>query len=98
MIKLFLDRLEQATSDTWKSILKYIDDKLDDHNKRIRKIEQYDKLNNLELRVSDLEKKYDKTRMDVENSAENRKFWKKAFLTAAIGAVVTYMANMIGLL
>lgn len=98
MIKLFLHQLEKATIDTYVSILKYIDDKLDDHNSRIREIEKYKRLNDLEIRVTDLEKRYDKTRMEVENSAENRKFWKKAFLTAAISAVVAYMARMIGLL
>lgn len=97
MIKLFIERLEEATVHTWKSILKYIDEKLDDHNRRIIEIEKYKLLNDLEKRVLELEKSYDKTRMEVENGTENRKFWKKTILTAVIGIIIGWIATMIGI-
>lgn len=97
MIKLFIERLEEATVHTWKSILKYIDEKLDDHNRRIIEIEKNKLLKELDKRVSELEKSYDKTRMEVENGTENRKFWKKTILTAVIGIIIGWIATMIGI-
>lgn len=89
--------MEAATLDTWISILSYIDEKLDDHNKRIRKIEEYKRLSELEVRVGALEKSHDKTRLEVENSTENRKFFKKAILTAGIGLIIGWIGRILGI-
>lgn len=95
MIKRFLKRIEETTSEAWIAILTYIDNKLDNHDKRLDR--HRDKINELEKRVDDFEDNFNSTKAKVDADYELKKDMRKWVLNAIIIGIVGFILARLGL-
>lgn len=90
MIKKFIDRLDNLSTEGWIAIMNYIDDSLDKLNNRSQKNE--DKVDNLREEFDKLKDEVGDVKAIIDSNTELSKTIKKT----ALGTVVTLVIGYIG--
>lgn len=88
VIKRFIKKIEETATEALVTILYYIDDKLDSHEKRIK---------NIEDRIDDFEDKFSPTIAEVESQSSTRKLMKKTAITTGIGIFIGWVLKHFGI-
>ena len=87
VIKNFIDKVENLSTDAWLAILSHIDSKLDHHE---------DRLDKLEDKIDRFGERFEPTKAEIESQASTRKLIKKAGITAAVGIFVAFILKHFG--
>lgn len=90
MIKKFIDRLDNLSTEGWIAIMNYIDDSLDKLNDRSQKNE--DKVDKLRKDFDELKDEVGDVKAIIDSNTELSKTIKKT----ALGTVVTLVIGYIG--
>ncbi|MDJ1088067.1 hypothetical protein [Macrococcoides caseolyticum] len=90
MIKKFIDRLDNLSTEGWIAIMNYIDDSLDKLNNRSQKNE--DKVDKLRKEFDELKDEVGDVKAIIDSNTELSKTIKKT----ALGTVVTLVIGYIG--
>lgn len=88
MIKRFIKKIEETATEALITILYYIDDKLDNHDKRI---------DSLENKLEEFEDKFSPTIAEVESQSNTRKLIKKSVITAGGGIIIGWILKHFGI-
>lgn len=88
MIKRFIKKVEQTASEAMVAMFLYIDDKLDNHEKRIDKMEH---------KIDKFERSFDSTKAEVDSNIDKKKGIYKAIVNAIIVGVIAWILSRIGL-
>ena len=88
MIKRFIKKVEETATEALITILYYIDDKLDSHDKRI---------DSLENKLEEFEDKFSPTIAEVESQSNTRKLIKKSAITTVVGVVIGWILKHFGI-
>lgn len=88
MIKRFIKKVEETATEALITILYYIDDKLDSHDKR---------LDSLENKLEEFEDKFSPTIAEVESQSNTRKLIKKTSITVTVGIVIGWILKHFGI-
>ncbi len=95
MIKKFIDKVENLTTDAWLAILSYIDRKFDEHDDRFER--HKDKIQKIDKRLGDLEKNFDPVKTVVDSNQKKVKSYTKIAVNTIIGAVILYILSRFGI-
>lgn len=90
MIKKFIDRLDNLSTEGWIAIMNYIDDNIDKLNDRSQKNEE--KVDNLRKDFDELKDEVGDVKAIIDSNTELSKTIKKT----ALGTVVTLVIGYIG--
>jgi len=88
VIKRFIKKIEETSTEALITILYYIDDKLDAHE---------DRLDKLEDKLEGFEDKFNPTFAEVESQSNTRKLVKKTSITAAVGIAIGWILKHFGI-
>lgn len=88
MIKRFIKKVEETATEALITILYYIDDKLDNQDKR---------LDSLENKLEEFEDKFSPTIAEVESQSNTRKLIKKSVITAGGGIIIGWILKHFGI-
>src|SRR5699024_12640372 len=80
VIKRLIDKLEQTASETLINILIRLDNKADEHEKRIDK--QDERLDDIEDKLDTFQRSFDGTKAEVDSNVDRKKGITKAVVTA----------------
>lgn len=88
MIKRFIKKVEETATEALITILYYIDDKLDNHDKR---------LDSLENKLEEFEDNFRPAIAEVESQSNTRKLIKKSGITTAVGIAIGWILKHFGI-
>lgn len=88
MIKKFINKVENLSTDAWLAILSHIDTSLDNHSERLDKLEE---------KLDEFEDKFEPTKAEVESQASTRKLIKKAGITALVSGIIAFILRHFGI-
>lgn len=88
VIKKFIKKVENLSTDAWIAILSYIDTSLDNHSERLDRLEE---------KLEKFESDFEPTKAEVESQASTRKLIKKAGITAGVGILVGFILKQFGI-
>lgn len=88
MIKRFIKKIEETATEALITVLYYIDDKLDNHDKR---------LDSLENKLEEFEDNFSPTIAEVESQSNTRKLIKKSVITAGGGIIIGWILKHFGI-
>lgn len=88
MIKRFIEKIEETSTEAMVTILYYIDDKLD---------AQDDRLDRLEEKIDEFEDQFNSTKAEVDSQANTRKLIKKTVVTGVISAIIAFILRHLGI-
>ncbi|MCU7557247.1 hypothetical protein [Macrococcus capreoli] len=96
MIKRFINKVENMSTDAWVAVLNYIDTSIDDINKRSEKNEE--RITKVEEDFRKLNEEFGDAKAIIESNKELSKTIKKTLLTTVVGGVVGYILNKLGVI
>src|SRR5699024_4837526 len=95
VIKRLIDKLEQTASETLINILIMLDNKDDEHEKRIDK--QDERLDDFEDKLDTFQRSFDGTKAEVDSNVDMKKGITKAVINAIIVGVIAWILSRIGI-
>src|SRR5699024_7103680 len=95
VIKRLIDKLEQTASETLINILIMLDNKGDEHEKRIDK--QDERLDDFEDKLDAFQRSFDGTKAEVDSNVDMKKGITKAVINAIIVGVIAWILSQIGI-
>lgn len=95
MIKKFIDRLDNLSTEGWIAMMNYIDDNIDKLNDRSQKNE--DKVDKLRKDFDELKDDVGDVKAIIDSNTELSKTIKKTALGAVVTTVIGYIAFKIGI-
>lgn len=95
VIKRLIDKLEQTASETLINILIMLDNKGDEHEKRIDK--QDERLDDFEDKLDTFQRSFDGTKAEVDSNVDMKKGITKAVVNAIIVGVIAWILSQIGI-
>lgn len=95
VIKRFIKKVEENTTDAWIAILTYIDRKLDEHDRRFERHKK--RMDDIDDRLSELEDNFKPVKTTVDSNSERVKSYTKIAVNTAIGAVIIYILSQFGI-
>ncbi|TDM18847.1 hypothetical protein [Macrococcoides caseolyticum] len=95
MIKKFIDRLDNLSTEGWIAIMNYIDDSLDKLNNRSQKNE--DKVDKLRKEFDELKDEVGDVKAIIDSNTELSKTIKKTALGTVVSLVIGYIGFKLGI-
>lgn len=95
MIKRLLKKIEETSSETMVALFIYIDNKLDDLDRKSDKHDE--RLNDLDNKIDKFERSFDSTKAEVDSNVDRKKGIQKAIINAIVVGIIAYIFSRIGL-
>lgn len=95
VIKRFIKKVEENTTDAWIAILTYIDRKLDEYDRQFDRHKK--RMNDIDDRLSELEDNFKPVKTTVDSNSERVKSYTKIAVNTVIGAVILYILSRFGI-
>ena len=95
MIKRFIKKVEETSTDAMVAILEYIDKTLDRHDARLDR--HKDRMNTLDDRLKELEDNFKPVKTTVDSNSDKVKGYTKIVVNTAITAIILYILSRFGI-
>lgn len=95
MIKRFIKKIEETSSEAWIAILVYIDNKLDKHDERLDRHRA--RMDNMEHKLDKFERNFDSTKAEVDSNIDKKRGIQKSVINAIIVGLIAFILSRLGL-